>query len=76
MSNFDVLTFFIFKNLCLTLEQKVFISNVAVYPLQAHGIKFNVNPLTSNQVNCFRADTKKRKFLLITSNKMFHIHSK
>ena len=45
-----------------------FISDVAVYHLHAHDIKFNVNPLAPNWVNFFLAETKKRKFLLITSN--------
>ena len=50
------------KNLNFTLASKVLISDVDVYPLHAHDIKFNVNPLTPNQITFCLADTKKRKF--------------
>ena len=43
---------------------------MAVYPLHAHDIKFNVNPLTPNQVTFLLVDTKKHKFMLITPKKI------
>ena len=33
-----------------------------MYPLHANGLKFNVNPLTPNQITFCLADTKKHKF--------------
>ena len=35
---------------------------VDMYPLHAHDLKFNVNPLTPNQITFCLTDTKKRKF--------------
>ena len=43
-------------------ESKVLISDVDVYPLRTNDIKFNVNPLTQNQITFCLADTKKHKF--------------
>ena len=45
-----------------TLKSKILISNVDVYPLHAHDIKFNVDPLTPNQITFYLVDTKKCKF--------------
>ena len=44
------------------LESKVLISNVDVYPLHGFGIKFNVNPLTPNQITLCLTDTKNVNF--------------
>ena len=56
------LTLFIIKNLLLYIRIKVSISDVDVYPLHAHDIKFNANPLTPNQITFCLADTKKINF--------------
>ena len=58
-------------------ESKVLISDVDMYPLRTNDIKFNVNPLTPNQITICLADTKKTNFkitILVDYNKMFHIH--
>ena len=44
------LTFFIIKNLLLYIWTKFLISDAYVCHLNAFGFKFNVNPLTPNQI--------------------------
>ena len=66
---------FISKSLCFSFESNVLISDVDLYPLFAHGIKCNTNPLTPNQITFKRclADTKNHT---LTPNTIFYIHSK
>ena len=52
-----------------------------MYPLHAHDLKFNVNPLTPSQITYFSGGDEKTlisrsPYKSIISNKMFHVHSK
>ena len=62
LHHYLLLMFFIIKNLWLYSKIIFLISDVDVYPLHAHDIKFNVDPLTPNQITFCLADTKKSKF--------------
>ena len=64
VNGYHSLTFFLYffsllRIFCFTLELKVLISDVGMYPLHAHDIKSDINPLTPNQIMFCLAVMKK-----------------
>ena len=51
--------FLSFWTFYFTLASKILILDVGLYPLHAHDIKCNINPLMSNQIMFCLTDTKK-----------------